>query len=147
MFLAFAEERRKRREMRSHGSPVVPSSSPLLAKFYIPLLTPSRKIPSGKGAATFSISRKTLHLDPGNPREERVWSMDSSSSQLPRRADARTRPFLAEESLSPRATLAKFTILSFPISAAFISSNFDARDRYFYSGCLLNKTARVHIRV
>lgn len=38
------------------------------SKFYIPLVTPS-KTPSREGPATFSISR-TLHLDPGNPREE-----------------------------------------------------------------------------
>lgn len=117
---------RKDRCATSLESPTVLLSS-LFSKFYIPLLTPS-KIPSREGPATFSISR-TLHLDPGNPREERLWSMDSNS-QLPRRArNASSDRF--EESLNPRATLAKFTIFSFPISAAFISSNFDDRDRYF----------------
>lgn len=101
---------------------------------------PIEKFSAGKGLPLFpSRGRFTLiQVTPaksGSDRWIRVLNYHD--------AHGRVSPERLEESLSPasaRATLAKFTILSFPISAAFISNNSDGRNRYFYSACLFERS-------
>lgn len=115
------------------------------AKFYVPLLTPLRNFSVGKRLPLFpSRGRFTLiQVTParsGSDRWIRILNYHDAHGRV-------SRPPRGKLKVLTRDTPAKFTILSFRISAAFISNYPDGRNRYFYSACLFErestKTARL----
>lgn len=129
-------------EAASLESAIVPPSSP--HEVLRSTSHPIEKFSVGKGLPLFpSRGRFTLiQVTPaksGSDRWIRVLNYHDAHGRVSRPPRRKLK--------SARATLAKFTILSFRISAAFISNNSDGRNRYFYSACLFERKSRKAARL
>jgi len=112
-------------------------------KFYVPLFTPSKEILSRKELPLFPSRGRFTLIQVNPPRRVALIDGFEFSTLLRHARTTISRP-LRRKLKSARATLAKFTSLSFPISAAFISSNSDDRgiDIFIPSVCSLTYPAK-----